>query len=161
VSVHRRRRGFERAGRLPPREFDLPRARARELVLATSWRRVAGEPIAKHARAVGVRRGVLEIAVDDERWLAMLRPLLAGLAARLSTLCPELRVRKFRLHRADAGGSENSPAEPLGELPAESRSAASPEVDVRPEGVSSPAASWTERLESAMERHLARHPQRQ
>ena len=42
---------------------------AAELVLETAWRTVAGDAIARRARASRVSRGVLELVVADERWI--------------------------------------------------------------------------------------------
>jgi hypothetical protein len=93
----RRDRGFERVGGLPADQLGLPRARGRELVLDRAWRQVAGEAVARRAVARRVVRGVLEVEVDDERWIETLRPLVPRLAGRLAGQYPELRVHKFRL----------------------------------------------------------------
>ena len=100
----RRRRGFEQAGNFRPDQLGLPAKRTRDLQLALGWLRVAGEGIARHARALRVRRGVLEIEVRDGRWAETLRELLPQLTGRLAKACPELGVRKFRLLQAESEG---------------------------------------------------------
>ncbi len=95
----RRRRGFEHVGRLSASQLGLPPRLARELLLATAWRRVAGETIARRAAAVRVRRGVLEIRVPDEHWATMISELIPRLAGRMAAAYPELGVRKFRMQR--------------------------------------------------------------
>lgn len=99
----RRQRGFERAGRIGADRLGLPRRRARALLLATAWAEVAGDRLARRASAIAIVRGVLEIGVEDERWLETLRSLVPRLAGRLSARYPELGVRKFRLKRAGSG----------------------------------------------------------
>ncbi len=98
----RRRRGFERVGRLPASQLGLPPRLARELLLAAAWLHVAGETIAGRA-AVQVRRGVLEIRVQDERWAAMISELIPRIAGRMAAAYPQLGVRKFRMQRAGDG----------------------------------------------------------
>jgi len=92
-------------GSFRPDQLDLPARRSRELLLALGWLRVAGEGIARHARPVRVRRGVLEIEVRDRRWAETLRELLPGLTGRLAAACPELGVRKFRLLEVESEGA--------------------------------------------------------
>jgi len=106
MSIRRRRRGFERAGAIPPERLGLPRARARELLLAQAWERVAGAALATRARALRVQRGVLEIELPGGRWSETLHELLPRLAGRLSRLCPELEIRKLRLIRSDSSERE-------------------------------------------------------
>lgn len=93
----RRKRGFERAGSFRPDQLGLPARRSRDLQLALAWLRVAGEGIARHARALRVRRGVLEVEIRDPRWMATMKDLMPRLMGRLTATFPELRVRKFRL----------------------------------------------------------------
>jgi len=95
----RRRRGFEHVGRLPAGQLGLPPRLAKELLLATAWRQVAGETIARRAAAVRVKRGVLEIRVPDEHWAAMISELIPRIAGRMAAAYPELGVRKFRMQR--------------------------------------------------------------
>ena len=94
----RRRRGFERVGRVPANQLGLPTRLAKELLLAAAWRHVAGETIARRA-AVRVSRGVLEIRVPDEHWATLISELIPRIAGRMAAAYPELQVRKFRLHR--------------------------------------------------------------
>jgi predicted nucleic acid-binding Zn ribbon protein len=93
----RRRRGFEQAGSFGLDQLGLPAKRTRDLQLALGWMRVAGDPIARHAKALRVNRGVLEIEVRDSRWAATMREILPRLTGKLAASCPELGVRKFRL----------------------------------------------------------------
>ena len=94
----RRRRGFERAGRLPASQLGLPARLGQELLLSAAWRHVAGETIARRA-AVRVSRGVLEIRVPDEHWATMISELIPRIAGRMAAAYPELGVRKFRMQR--------------------------------------------------------------
>jgi hypothetical protein len=158
--ANRRRRGFERVGRLPAAELGLPRKRARELVLSAEWSRVAGEAIARRARAVGVHRGVLEIRVEDERWRQTLRSLIPRLAGRLAARCPELRLRKVVLLGSEQEPSESplaiaAPDEGTPDEPAPVRGARSEAAAESP-----CARSAVERLESAKERYLERSARR-
>jgi hypothetical protein len=91
----RRRRGFEHAGTLPLDRLGLPRGRARELILAQAWEEVAGSKLVRHARALRVQRGVLEIEISGGRWTDTLNELLPGLTGRLARRYPELGVHKF------------------------------------------------------------------
>jgi predicted nucleic acid-binding Zn ribbon protein len=93
----RRRRGFERVGSFRPEQLGLPKGRTNDLQLALAWKRVAGDAIARHAMALRVRRGVLEVEVQEGRWAATVRDLMRRLTGRLAAACPELGVRKFRL----------------------------------------------------------------
>jgi len=150
----RRDRGFERAGRLPADQLGVPRARGRELVLDRAWRQVAGEAVARRAVARRVVRGVLEVEVDDERWVETLGHLVPRLAGRLAARYPELRVRKFRLildrSRAlprpqSVEAVDETPPSPEPRPPAESAALDQPS-DVAP----------AERLTRVMERYLER-----
>ena len=106
MRTRRRRNGFERVGHTAAGELGLPRKRARELVLLAAWREVAGEALARRARPSAVTRGVLELAVEDERWIDTLRGLIPRLAGRLAARHPELGVRRFRVRRAGVGRAE-------------------------------------------------------
>ncbi len=104
MTERRRRRGFERAGAFGTQGLGLPAPRARELRLVTAWRACAGGPLAERARALGVRRGVLEVVVEDSRWLATVADLLPSLGARVAERCPDLGIRRCRVVvRGDAG----------------------------------------------------------
>jgi len=102
VKRFRRGRGFERVGKLPAHGLGLPVGRAKELRLAHAWRRIAGETMARHARARRVLRGILEVEVDERSWYDAVEPLLGSLARELAETCPELGIRRYRLLRADA-----------------------------------------------------------
>lgn len=95
--VRRIRKGFKPLGQIRVRDLDVPARRAKELLLAHAWRRVAGEALFERLRARGVRRGVLEIEVGDPRWARGAGILLPKLAGRLATESPDLGVRKVRL----------------------------------------------------------------
>lgn len=63
-----------------------------------------------------MRRGVLELAFDDEHWTATVSELIPRLAGRLAAAHPELGVRRFRLlgPARDAGRMASPlPVEPL------------------------------------------------
>jgi predicted nucleic acid-binding Zn ribbon protein len=103
-----RRRTFLRLGELDPERLELPSARRRQLQVALSWQRVAGELIARRAPALGVRRGVLEVRVPHEGWEATLHDLIPVLAARLATQCPALGIRRVRLLGEGEGRASRS-----------------------------------------------------
>jgi len=67
----------------------------------TAWRACAGGALAERARAVGVRRGVLEVAVEDARWVETVADLLPTLGARIAERCPDLGIRSWRLVTPD------------------------------------------------------------
>ncbi len=92
----RRARGFERLGAVGASSLGLPRREARRLLLADTWRRVAGDAIARRLTAVRVLRGTVEIEADP-RWAADLDDLLPALVSRLARCAPELGVRRYRL----------------------------------------------------------------
>jgi hypothetical protein len=161
VSVSRRRRGFERAGCLPADQLGLPRAHGKKLVLAAAWRRVAGAAIARHARAIGIRRGVLEIAFDDERWLEALKAAIPRVAARLARDCPELGVRRLRLRREGREFPDRPTPLPIEADEREVPPADTPAADSRLEQEAAlTTGDQAARLASAMERYLRRTPRR-
>lgn len=156
MPIRRNRRGFERAGALSLDRLGLPRARARELILAQAWDQVAGPALAARVRAARVQRGVLEIEVTSGRWSATLREWLPRLAGRLSRAFPELGVRKFRVLRA--GSDELEPAQPVaaGEQPLNPEDARpAPEATEEPIEVED-SRSPDERLEELASRYLQR-----
>ena len=57
----RRSRGFEALGSAGIDALKLPASRLRNLEIQAAWRKVAGAGLAKHATAVNLRRGVLEL----------------------------------------------------------------------------------------------------
>lgn len=74
--------------------------------LKSIWKEIAGERIGSHTRVLNVRRGVLEIAVNNA---ALLNELVAfhklSLLSALKRQHGELKIRdlKFRL-KGDSGG---------------------------------------------------------
>jgi len=85
----------------------LPRRQARQLLLEHAWGRVAGEVIARRARAVRIERGVLDIDVVEPAWAKVLVPFVQRIAGRLVRDFPELGVKKLRLR---VGGEVALPA---------------------------------------------------
>jgi predicted nucleic acid-binding Zn ribbon protein len=110
METRRRKAGFVQAGSIRPDQLGLPRKQGRELLLAVGWRRVAGEAIARQARAVRVYRGTLEVEASDRRWRETLRTLLPTLAGRLAAAVPGLKIRKCRLL---GDGGPGAPVWPL------------------------------------------------
>ena len=77
----------------------------------TAWRACAGGPLAERARAIAVRRGVLEVVVEDSRWLATVADLLPTLGARIAERCPDLGIRSCRVVPKEGG--RGGPAVPV------------------------------------------------
>jgi len=103
--VHERREhGFERVGRCGPQPLGLSGARAVELRLALAWNEAAGPELARRAKALGVRAGVLEVEVADPCWSDALSELLPRLAARVAACDARLGVRRCRLIVRDGDG---------------------------------------------------------
>ena len=100
MTQRRRAKGFEPMGKLDPRQMGLPVGKARQLRLEQAWRKIAGEALSRRARAISLRRGVLEIEAEDRAWLAAVEPLLPRLAGRLVARHPDLGVTKYRLRLA-------------------------------------------------------------
>ena len=155
MSNGRSRRGFEPLGALAAERMGLPRTKARELRLAQAWTAVAGEALARRARAQ-VRRGVLEVAVEEPAWRAAIEPLLPQLAARLFVACPELGVRQYRLR-----GPVQQRLDPP--VPVPDLESPKPATAVRPRSTRGAAAfddpdpeRLRERLEALRERYLER-----
>jgi len=149
----RRRRGFERVGRLGTEDLGLSRRRARELTLSTAWQRVAGAPLARRARALSIERGVLVIGIEDERWVETAKALIPRLVGRLMGLHPELGVRRCRLRVGDRKATETA----LQVEPEQANEAGTLDRDRSPpdsDRSSAPAVPAGERLEIAMERYL-------
>jgi hypothetical protein len=147
----RHNRGFERAGRLAPAELGLDLPRARELLLSHAWRSIAGELLAQRARPVKLQRGVLELRVEDSRWVESLVGLAPRLVGRLAGSYPELGVRRFRLCRPDGPPDRPQAVSPQ-------RPAREPRPDPLPTRppAAAPRTEPGERLERLMERYLAR-----
>lgn len=100
-----RRGTFGRLGEVGAVALGLPERLARDLELQHAWRRAAGEAVARRLVPEGVRRGVLELRVEDPRWLPTARALAPRLAARIARDAPGLGVKRLRLlsgqHRED------------------------------------------------------------
>lgn len=142
--------GFTELGVLRPDRLGLPKKLAREMSLQRAWAEVAGPAIARRATPRRIRRGVLEIEVDDAGWAATLRELLPTLAGRLATRFPELGLRKCRLFVA------NQPD--IGEAfaTAEATPPAVPESEGPRESATQAGTSRSIDLNDLMERYLAR-----
>lgn len=82
------------------RALGLSAIRAKDLELQAAWRRVAGPAIGRRAKVVGLRRGVLELAISEPTWRRALENLLPELGARFSRHYPELGVQRFRFTEA-------------------------------------------------------------
>ena len=92
-----RRGTFTRLGDVGAGSLGLPDKLARDLELQHAWRRAAGDAIARRVVPVGIRRGVLELRVEDPRWLPTARALVPRLAARIARDAPSLGVQRLRL----------------------------------------------------------------
>jgi predicted nucleic acid-binding Zn ribbon protein len=65
--------------------------------LAEAWKAAAGAPIAAATRVLGIRRGVLQVAVGNSPLLSELAAYhKSSLLAALSQECPELKVRDLK-----------------------------------------------------------------
>jgi predicted nucleic acid-binding Zn ribbon protein len=65
--------------------------------LAEAWKTAAGAPIAAATRVLGIRRGVLQVAVGNSPLLSELAAYhKSSLLAALSQECPELNVRDLK-----------------------------------------------------------------
>jgi len=151
----RNERGFRKAGDLRADRLEMPAARARELRLATAWQAVAGEAIARRAPARGIRRGVLEVEVPDERWASTLRELIPRLAGRLSGAYPDLGVKKLRLILPGVAGKPRAVAVSPVDDGATSEETASPPEDPGQDEEQTPV-ELEERLSRLAERYLDR-----
>ncbi|MCP3982384.1 MAG: DUF721 domain-containing protein [bacterium] len=109
----RKQNGFRQVGEVDPGRRDLPAARARELKLARSWARLAGDALARVARPLKAARGVLDVGLvgEDSSWDATVAELLPRLAGRVAHEHRELGIRKVRLR--DADGNERLPPTPI------------------------------------------------
>ena len=133
-------------------ELGLSRRRAQELALHTAWLEVAGDALARRAKPIRIARGVLELVVEDERWLESLRGLVPRLAGRLSARHPKLGVNRFRLRLGEAQAEAPVAILPVDEEP-------SPSTERLPEESERPVegeGSQVERLERLSARYLQR-----
>lgn len=111
MSYQRRSNGFEPAGRIRPDELGLSRKRARALLLAVAWRRVAGEALSARAEARRLSRGVLEVETGDPGLAATLRSTLPDLAGRMAADFPALGLRKCRVIETGRAEARSRPVE--------------------------------------------------
>lgn len=81
------------------RALGLTATRVKDLELRAAWLNVAGPAVARRASVVALKRGVLELRVDDASWQRALENLLPELGARFSRHHANLGVTKFRLSR--------------------------------------------------------------
>jgi predicted nucleic acid-binding Zn ribbon protein len=112
MAYRRRRSGLRQLSSMTAEQLGLPRRRARELDLQAAWSEAAGEAIAQRARPLRIARGVLELEVEDERWIGSLRELVPRLAGRLAARHPELGVRRLRLQCGGRRAEESFEVEP-------------------------------------------------
>jgi hypothetical protein len=106
VDTERRSRGFEPLGASGAKALGLSATRAKDLELRAAWRHVAGPAIARRASVISLRRGVLEIAVEDVRWRRVLENLLPELGARFARHHAALHVTRFHLTGAAERGRD-------------------------------------------------------
>jgi len=62
----------------------------------TAWSEAVGEAVAAHARVVGERGGVLEVACDEAVWAAEIELMGPELIERLSAVAGDLGLRAVR-----------------------------------------------------------------
>ena len=154
VVVRRRKRGFERAGALPPSELGVPYGRGRQLVLSRAWREVAGELIAGRAPVLRLTRGVLEVGVPEGPWGRTLPDIVPGLVALLAARNRALGVKRYRLVSEEGGTRADAlPLPPLA-AKASPRRRKSREDDAKDEGRAE--VPLDVRLREVMERYVAR-----
>jgi hypothetical protein len=108
-----RRGTFVKMGDVGASSLGLPTRLAKDLELARAWRRVAGDAVARRLVPEGIRRGVLELRVDDPRWFPTARALAPRLAFRMAREAPDLGVQRLRLiageRREDAALADPEP----------------------------------------------------
>ena len=76
----------------------LPAAAAlADFALWTRWEEIVGEALARHARPVRIRRGVLLVHVDDSVWMQELQFLKHDIRDRLNTVLGRSAVREIFL----------------------------------------------------------------
>ena len=93
----RRSCGFEPLGSTGASSLGLSATRAKDLELQAAWRHVAGPAIARRAKAMTLRRGVLELSIAGPAWRKVLEDMLPELGARFARHHPALGVTRFRL----------------------------------------------------------------
>lgn len=65
------------------------------------WEQVVGAPLARHARPLRLRRGVLVVAVDDSLWMHELQYMKQDLVDRLNARLGRTVVRQIFLALGD------------------------------------------------------------
>ncbi len=136
------RRGFTPIGSADLRTVGLPAREARRLRLERAWAGVAGEAIARRARAADVRRGVLELDIADPAWARQLAPLLPGIVARLTLEFPDLGIRKLKTVVAGEATERAIAVTPADAQPRSTREASDPNPKSNPKSKpSAPAAA--------------------
>lgn len=85
------------------------------------WEQVVGPQIARHARPLRLREGVLEVRVDQPIWMQQLRMMAPEILRKLNRalgeeLIRDLYWRRGTLDQAEPVGSPAAPAEPLPKL---------------------------------------------
>jgi len=73
-----------------------------DFALWSRWDDIVGEVLARHARPMRLRRGVLLVHVDDSLWMQELQFLKDDLRNRLNTALDRPAVREIFLVLADA-----------------------------------------------------------
>lgn len=85
------------------------------------WEQVVGPQIARHARPLRLREGILEVRVDQPIWMQQLRMMAPDILRKLNRalgedLIRELFWRRGTLDQAELAGPPAAPAEPLPKL---------------------------------------------
>ena len=73
-----------------------------DFALWTRWEEIVGEVLARHARPVRLRRGVLLVHVDDSLWMQELQFLKHDIRDRLNTALGRAAVRDIFLSLTEA-----------------------------------------------------------
>ena len=77
--------------------------------LVEAWNKAAGGPIAAATKVIGIRRGVLHVAVGNSPLLSELAAFhKAGLLAALSRECPDLKIRDLKFTMRGALSSRST-----------------------------------------------------
>jgi len=157
----RRSSGLRPLGSLSPDRLGLPGAKGRELALDHAWRSVAGLPIWRRTCRIALRRGVLDLTIDDKVWARTLNDLAPELVARLAADRPELGIRRFRVRFEGENGPPQAsiPLPAPEELPIEKARANHAPSSARPAPTAGPGPSPREPgvdPRAVMERYLKR-----
>ena len=111
---------------------------------------VSRSALSRRVRPLGIKRGVLELEVVDERWVEPLLELIPRLAGRLAARHPQLGVRRLKIRCADRDFAR----EPV--LEAETASASESETG-RADSRAEPSVSS---IEAIRDRYLERQRSR-